>query len=80
MGSAGDKPRKRRLRMPKVPRGEETQNIQLAGLTNSGGDVHGSRLAHETARGRSENVGRFGKFILRRLGRWPKENDPTEPE
>jgi len=66
--------------MPKVPRGEETQNIQLAGLTNSGGEAHGPRLAHETAHGRSENVGRFGKFILRRLGRWPKEDEPAEPE
>lgn len=80
MGASGDKPRKRKFRMPKVPRGEETNNIQLAGLTNSDGSVHGPRVGHEMARGRSENVGRIGKFILRRLGRWPKEDDPNPPE
>jgi hypothetical protein len=58
--------------MAKVPRGAEVNNIQLAGLTTSAPGAHGSRLDHDAARGRSENVGRFGRFVLWCLGRRPK--------
>jgi hypothetical protein len=77
MGSAGDKPRKFRIRMPKVPKGAEPNDIHLAGLSNSSGGTYGSRVDHEAARGRSEDIGRFGKFVLWCLGRRPKEK-PTE--
>jgi hypothetical protein len=73
MGEAGNKPRKFRRRLAKVPKGAEANNIHLAGLANDSGGVHGNRLDHEAAKGRSENVGRFGQFILRLLGRYPKE-------
>lgn len=76
MGSDGDKPRKPRRRMAKVPRGEETNNIQLAGLTNNSGGTYGSRVDHDAAKGRSENVGRFGRFVLWCLGR--RRKDPVE--
>jgi hypothetical protein len=59
--------------MPKVPKGAEANNIHLAGLANDSGGPEGNRLDHEEAKGRSENVGRFGQFILRHLGRYPKE-------
>lgn len=72
MGSSGDKPRKPRRRMAKVPRGAEANNIQLAGLTTSADSAHGSRLDHDAASGRSENIGRFQRFILWCLGRRPK--------
>lgn len=73
MGEAGNKPRKFRLRMAKVPKGAEANNIHLAGLASDSGGPQGNRLDHEAAKGRSENLGKFGQFILRRLGRYPKE-------
>lgn len=73
MGEAGNKPRKFRRRLPKVPKGAEANDIHLAGLTNSADGPHGNRLDHEAAKGRSENVGKFGQFLLRRLGRYSKE-------
>lgn len=72
MGTSGRKPRKPRHRLPKVPRGEETNNIQLAGLTNNTGGTYGSRVDHDAARGRSENISRFQRFVLWCLGRRPR--------
>lgn len=77
MGESGNKPRKRRVRMPKVARGAEANSVHLAGLTSSTGGTHGNRLDHDAARGRSENLGNFQRFLLRCLGRYP-EKDPTE--
>ena len=74
MGASGDKPRKFRHRMAKVPKYEETNNIQLAGLAESSTPVGGTRLGHSTAKGRSQNLGRVGAFVLWCLGRRPKEN------
>jgi len=73
MGTSGDKPRKTRRRMAKVPKYEETNNIQLAGLAENSSSVAGTRLGHSTAKGRSQNLGRFGAFVLWCLGRRPKE-------
>jgi hypothetical protein len=73
MGEAGNKPRKIRRRLPKVPKGAEASNIHLAGLASDSGSPQGNRLDHEAAKGRSENIGRFGQFILRHLGRYTKE-------
>lgn len=73
MGESGNQPRKFRLRMAKVPKGAEPNDIHLAGLTNSGGGTYGSRVDHEAAHGRSENLGRVGKFVLWCLGRRPRE-------
>ncbi len=78
MGAAGDKPRKFRWRMPEVPKGAEPNDIHLAGLTNSSGGTYGPRVDHEAAHGRSENLGRIGRFVLWCLGRRPKERSTKE--
>jgi hypothetical protein len=81
MGTSGDKPRKPRHRLPKVPRGEEPNNLQLAGLSNSTGGTYGNRVDHDKARGRSSNVGRFGRFVLWCLGKRRREPvNAQEPE
>ena len=72
MGASGDKPRKFRRRLAKVPKYEETNNIQLAGLAENSAPVGGTRLGHSTAKGRSQNLGPVGAFVLRCLGRRPK--------
>jgi hypothetical protein len=77
VGEAGNKPRKFRRPMPKVPKGAEANDIHLAGLSNSGGGVHGNRLDHEAASGRSQDLGRFGRLFLKLLGRYSKES-PSE--
>jgi hypothetical protein len=74
MGTSGNKPRKIRDRLMKVPKYEEINNIQMAGIAEDAGTPGGTRLGHSTAHGRSENVGRFSKFFLRLLGRWSDED------
>jgi len=75
MGESGNEPRKHRIRMRKVPKGAEANDIHLAGLTSSGGGSHGNRLDHEAASGRSEDIGRFQQFLLKCLGRYPKKEE-----
>jgi hypothetical protein len=78
VGSSGDKPRKPRRRLAKVPRGAESNNIQLAGLSNDTGAAFGHRVDHDKAHGRSSNVGRFGRFVLWCLGK--RRTPPEELE
>jgi len=83
MGSSGDKPRKPRRHLPKVPRGMEPNNIQLGGLSEGGdGGGAGPRLGHDYAHGRSYDLGKFGTFVLWCLGRRRKnlelENEQKE--
>ena len=82
MGTASNKPRKRRYRLPKVPKGAEPSNIHLAGLSNDSSSPGGHRLDHEKAHGRSENIGTFGRMFLWLLGRRPKnpEQEPQEEQ
>ena len=77
MAESGGKPRKVRRRMPKVPKGAQANGIHLAGLSGNTGTGHGNRLDHEAAGGRSENIGRFGQFVLRHMGRYPETQDPA---
>ena len=73
MGSAGDKPRKQRRRLAKVPKYEEPNTFPAAGLTGSAGDVYGSRYGHSADHHQSgKKPGRFGAFLLRCLGMKPK--------
>ena len=73
MGSAGDKPRKQRRRLAKVPKYEEPNTFPAAGLTGSAGDVFGSRYGHSADHHQSgKKPGRFGAFVLRCLGMKPK--------
>jgi hypothetical protein len=72
MGSAGDKPRKPRRRLSKVPKYEEPNTFPAAGLTGGGGDVYGSRYGHSADHQGRKPPGRFGAFILRVLGQKPR--------
>lgn len=80
MGASGDKPRKPRRRLGKVPRGLEPDNLPLAGLSESSGGMYGSRVDHDEARHRSSDLGRFGRAFLRLLGRRPRDIDSIEEQ
>ena len=69
MGTEGNRPRKPKHRLAKVSKYEEPNNLHLAGLSSDSGGAFGSRLGHATARTRSEDLGRVGRFVLRCLGR-----------
>ncbi len=75
MGSAGEKPRKAKRHLSKVPKYEEPNTIPAAGLTGGGGDGgYGSRYGHSADQhGGRDRPGRFGAFVLRVLGMKPKE-------
>jgi hypothetical protein len=73
MGSGGDKPRKQKRRLAKVPKYEEPNSLPAQGLTGSSGGVYGSRYGHSADHhGGEESPGRFGAFVLRVLGMKPK--------
>jgi hypothetical protein len=72
MGSAGDKPRKQKRRLSKVPKYEEPNTFPAAGLTGGGADVYGSRYGHSADHHGHKPPGRFGAFVLRLLGQNPK--------
>jgi len=80
MGSTGDKPRKRKHRLAKVPRGAEASNLHLAGLSNDSPSPGGHRLDHDEAHGRSEDIGTFGRMFLRLLGRRPKNPEQEQEQ
>ena len=72
MGRAGNKPRKTKRRLGKVPKYEEPDTIPLAGLTGSNGEeVFGSRYGHAADHHQEKQPGRFGSFVLRVLGMKP---------
>jgi hypothetical protein len=72
MGRAGNKPRKAKQRLGKVPKYEEPNTFPAAGLTGSTDEVFGSRYGHSADRHRQKEPGRFGSFVLRVLGMNPK--------
>jgi len=74
MGSKGSKPHKDQGHLPKVPKYEEPNTMPLAGLSAQEGP-HPGRLGHSAGghRGGSE-PGRFGRLLLRMLGRKPGEH------
>ncbi len=78
MGSSGDKPRKPRRHLTKVPKYAEASNIQLAGLAEGSNGGSGTRLGHATAHGRSQDIGRFATFVLWCLGRRRKPVDSEQ--
>jgi hypothetical protein len=75
MGSAGEKQRKAKRHLSKVPKYEEPNTFPAAGLTgDGGGGGYGSRYGHSADHhGQRERPGRFGAFVLRCLGMKPKE-------
>ena len=72
MGRAGNKPRKTKRRLAKVPKYEEPNTIPAAGLTGSGGEVFPSRYGHSADHHQQKESGRFGSFVLRLLGMKPR--------
>jgi hypothetical protein len=72
MGSAGDKPRKQKRRLGKVPKYEEPNTLPLQGLTGDSSGVFGSRYGHSADHHREKGPGRLGAFVLRCLGMKPK--------
>jgi len=72
MGRAGDKPRKQKRRLAKVPKYEEPNSIPAAGLTGNSGGPLGSRYGHSSDHHHNEPPNRFGSFVLRCLGMKPK--------
>jgi hypothetical protein len=73
MGSAGDKPRKQKRRLAKVPKYEEPNSLPAQGLTGSSGGVYGGRFGHSADHHPpNQQPGRFGAFFLRVLGMKPK--------
>jgi len=76
VGTKGDKPRKPKHQLPKVPKHEEPNTLPLPGLvggatTGPGPGGYGGDHQHSHAPGRA------GKALLWLLGRRRKEPDPT---
>jgi hypothetical protein len=69
MGSSGDKPRKPRRHLDKVPKYEEANTLGLPGI--GGGDSEGAkygRFGHGSDHHHPGQPGRVGFFFLRLLG------------
>jgi hypothetical protein len=56
----------------------EANNIQLAGLAESSQGPSGTRLGHNQARKRAQDLGPFGRFFLWCLGRRATEMPPAD--
>jgi hypothetical protein len=75
VGSKGDKPRKPKHRLPKVPKYEEPNTLPLPGLV--GGASAGPGPAGDGGNHQhSQEPGRAGKVLLWLLGRRPKDPNP----
>lgn len=76
VGSKGDKPRKPKRRLPKVPKYEEPNTLPFRGLGGGATTGPGS-LGYGGDHQHSHEPGRAGKALLWLLGRRPKEPNPT---
>jgi hypothetical protein len=68
MGSTGEKPRKPKRRLPKVPKYEEPNTFPGGGLTGSANNGFGGRYGHSADHRHNGEPGRFGEWFLRVLG------------
>jgi hypothetical protein len=74
MGEAGNKPRKPKHRLDKVPKFEEPNELSLPGLTGATQfGVRDGRFGHGSDGKHAGKPGRAGTFLLKLLGRRPKE-------
>jgi hypothetical protein len=79
MGSANDKPRKRRHPLPKVPKYEEPNTLPLPGLTGDSGLGNTSgRFGHGSDAKEHHAPGRTGRAILRMLGMRRRDRDTED--
>jgi hypothetical protein len=79
MGSSGDKPRKKKHPLPKVPEYEEPNDLPLPGVTAGGGvGTSGRGRFGHASDGRSgvREPGRGGRFLLKILGLSGKDRGP----
>jgi hypothetical protein len=77
MGSANDKPRKRRHPLPKVPKYEEPNTLPLPGLTGNGGSGDASGRFGHGSDGKEHHPPRSaGRAFLRMLGM--RRKDPEK--
>jgi hypothetical protein len=67
MGSEGSKPRKPKRKLAKVPKYEEPNRAE-----GFGGGSFG-RSGHSSDHHKADKPGRLGSFVLRTLGRKPKQ-------
>jgi hypothetical protein len=77
MGSSGDTPRKPRHRLART-KYAEANNIQLAGLAESSEGPSGTRLGHNQAHKRAQDLGTFQRFFLWCLGRRRTKMAPAD--
>jgi hypothetical protein len=79
MGSSGDKPRKGKHPLAKVPKYEEANDLPLPGVGGGGGAGAGggSRFGHGSDHHGTKQPGKAGKFLLRTLGLRPKGRQPN---
>jgi hypothetical protein len=77
MGSADDKPRKKRHPLPKVPKFEEPNSFPIPGLTGDSGldDQSGGRFGHGSDGKEHHWPGLAGRTLLRVLGM--RRRDPN---
>ena len=68
MGSTGEKPRKPKRRLSKVPKYEEPNTFPGGGLTGSSNNGFGGRYGHSADHHHNGEPGRFGGWFLRVLG------------
>lgn len=66
--------------MKKAPKYEEASDLHLAGLAETSNPVSGTRLGHSKSHTRSEDLGHFGRFVLRCLGRRAPEKPGEQGE
>ena len=80
MGTSGISRRKPKHPLAKVPKYEEPNDVHLAGLAESSNIVSGTRLGHSSPHGRSQDLGRVGRFFLACLGRRPPKKEEPESD
>jgi hypothetical protein len=81
MGSADDKPRKRRHPLPKVPKYEEPNALPLPGLTGDSGFLgdQSGRFGHGSDGKEHHGPGVVGRVFLRVLGMRRRDPENEEP-
>jgi hypothetical protein len=79
MGSDGDKPRKPKHQLAKVPKYEEPNELPLPGLTGDGGSgLRYGRFGHGSDNKEHHRPGWPVRFFLRMLGMRRKEPEKEE--